>query len=482
MTPDAPGPYPRDDDGHELEQLASLLRRTLRAWPITLLGLSLAAFACCAFLYFRHPGYRSETVILYSTGVRQADQAEQDDNPRSASTRLKELLISRPKLADVVKRFDLYPALRAKYGMSDAVDEIKRHIEFKAPGGDTFSIAFTGASPSEAQRVTQALGELVIAGDGELRKTQAEQARDFLITERTNKTNDLRNAEQNLAEFMGKHRRFALDTTPLTAGAAIRASMSPAPVSAPLYVSRGARVSHPMGNPAPAGLAATPTSASASPDAGERARAIAALAAARANLAEQLEHYTPAHPDVRAAQAEVDRATARVAALGPEPHPVAAPAAAPVATAAEPPTPTHHYAAAPLPPAHHVAEPGEDVVGLETEWAKLTREVTAARQRVDQVDASLFKADVLASSEQAGQAVQISVIDPAFLPERPVGLGLNVLVAVFLAVGLVLGVLASALVGAFDDRIYRAADARSATLVLVEVPKFSSRRRAYAAE
>jgi len=220
-------PYARDDDGRELERMASLFRRALHAWPLTLLVLSLAAFACCAFLYFRHPGYRSETVILYSAGVRQTDAAEQDDNPRSASVRLKELLMSRPKLAQVVTRFGLYPETRAQYGVSDAVEEFKRHIEFKAPGGDTFSIAFTGKSPSEAQKVTQALAELVMAGDAELRKTQAEQARDFLTTERARKGDELRDAEQRLAEFMGKHRRFALDTTPLAAGAAIRASMAP---------------------------------------------------------------------------------------------------------------------------------------------------------------------------------------------------------------------------------------------------------------
>jgi len=127
-------------------------------------------------------------------------------------------------------------------------------------------------------------------------------------------------------------------------------------------------------------------------------------------------------------------------------------------------------------------EHGEDVVGLETEWLKLTRDVTAARQRVDQVDAALFKADVLASSELAGRAVQISVIDPAFLPERPIGLGLNLVIAIFLGVGLVLGLFAALLAAAFDDRIYRASDAQNATAILVEVPRFSSRRRAYAAQ
>jgi uncharacterized protein involved in exopolysaccharide biosynthesis len=473
-------PYAPDDDGRELERMASLLRRALHAWPLTLLVLSLAAFACCAFLYFRHPGYRSETVILYSAGVRQTDATEQDDNPRSASVRLKELLMSRPKLAQVVTRFGLYPDTRARYGVSDAVDELKRHIEFKAPGGDTFSIAFTGTSPSEAQKVTRALAELVVAGDAELRKTQAEQARDFLTTERANKGTELRDAEQRLAEFMDKHRRFALDTTPLAAGAAIRASMAPAAhAPQPVYVSRAPRRES---TPASGGTPSPAPAASASAEAAERARAVAALAAARANLAEQLEHYTPAHPDVRAAQAEVDRATARVAALGEEakPAPAQVAAAAPAAHAA-PANPAHHVAMAVLPPPRP-GERDEDVVGLETEWLKLTRDVTAARQRVDQVDAALFKADVLASSERAGRAVQISVIDPAFLPERPIGLGLNLVIAIFLGVGLVLGLFAALLAAAFDDRIYRASDARDTTAILVEVPRFSSRRRAYAAQ
>lgn len=474
----APSPYPRDDDdGRELENLASFLRRTLHAWPLVLLCVSLAAFACCAFIYFRHPSYRSETVILYSAGVRQAAASEQDDNPRSASTRLKELLMSRPSLEKVVKQFGLYPETRAKYGIGDAVDELKRHIEFRAPGGDTFSIAFIGTSPSEAQRVTQALGKLVIEGDSELRKTQAEQARDFLTAERANKAKDLRDAEQRLAEFMGQHRRFALDTTPLAAGAAIRATMAgSAPATTTTY--RSVRVSasapgasHP--NPAPAA-----TGGAAAADAGERARAVAALAAAKASLAEQLERYTPAHPDVRAAQAEVDRATARVAALGPEPKAAPAPAPAPPAPAAAP----AHRVAVSVPAVAAAHASSEDVVGLETEWSKLTREVTAARQRVDQVEAALFKADVLASSEIAGRAVQISVIDPAFLPERPVGLGLNVLIAIFLGAGLVLGLLAAALNAALDDRIYRASDARGTTAILVEVPKFSWRRRAYASQ
>jgi len=465
--------------------VARFLRRMLHYWPAVLIALGLSALACAAFVYFRHPPFRSETVLLYSAGVSSADTSEESRSARSATARLKELLLSRPKLSQVVTSFGLYPDVQKKYGKEDAVEELKRHIEFKAPGGDTFSIAFTGSSPVETQRVTQALAQIVIDGDAELRKSQAELSRDFLATERASKATDLKNAEQRLAVFMGEHRRFALDATPLAAGAAIRATTAPAATGAPpsagrFYVPASRPAARASGGSAPT---APTASATPSADAEERSRALAALAAARANLAEQLRHFTAQHPDVRAAQGEVERATARVAAL-PEVRPQPAAAPQPAATTPEP-SPARRVVSAARPAATpaSTANEKEDVVALETEWSKLTREVTAARQRLDQVEAALFKADVLASSERAGRAVQISVIDPAFIPERPLGLGLNVIIGIFLAVGLALGVTSAALAAAVDDHVYGEQDIVRVTEVLVQVPKLSFRRRAaYASE
>ncbi len=68
--------------------------------------------------------------------------------------------------------------------MVDAVEELKKRVDFRAPGGDTFSIAFQGSSPNEAQTVTAELARLVIDGDAELRRDQAKVALDFLASER----------------------------------------------------------------------------------------------------------------------------------------------------------------------------------------------------------------------------------------------------------------------------------------------------------
>jgi uncharacterized protein involved in exopolysaccharide biosynthesis len=380
----------------------------------------------------------------------------------------------------VFDHFRLYPEVVQRFGRADAVEELKRHVEFKAPGGDTFSIAYVGDSPSETQQVTTALADVVIEGDAELRKTQAERAQEFLSTERASKSEELKEAEQRLATFMGEHRRFALDATPLAAGAAIRAAsagVTPTPTLRGAPVRAGAAPAQ----PARAGSSSA-SPAPSEPD--DRGRALAALAAARANLSDVQRRFGEAHPDVRAAQGEVDRATARVAALGPAP---AAPAPAPAPAAAPEPAPNPAPVArraAPVVTPRAAPAPassnGTDVVSLETEWVKLTRDVTAARQRVDQVEAALFKADVLANSERAGHAVQISVIDPAFLPQRPLGLAANVVMLLFGLAGLALGILGAVVAAALDDRIYVGADASTLTPILAEVPKLDWRRRSYA--
>jgi hypothetical protein len=217
----------------------------------------------------------------------------------------------------------------------------------------------------------------------------------------------------------------------------------------------------------------------------DEARARAALAAARENLTEKLVHYTPAHPDVRAAEADVQRATERLAAItgaaaNKPPAPVAEASATPAdsTAAAAPRGPALRSmatAAAPSAP----AQP-QNLVELETEWLKLTRAVTEARQRQDQIEAQLFRADIEVSSERGGHGVQVNVIDPAFFPQRPLPPGPLTIALIFLAASLVVGALGALIFAAVDERVFAARDAAGIIEVLAEVPK-NSHRRAYVA-
>lgn len=473
-----------DDPHAQLVGVVAFCRRVLHFWRIPLVALAVGAVAAAAFLFVRKPTYRSETVILYSEGVRPTDDEDHPENARSVAVRMKEILMSRAALDAVVREFDLYPDVRRTRGPVDAVEELRKRVEYRAPGGDTFSIAFTGASPVEAQRVTARLAELSIDRDTQLRKTHAVVTRDFLEQEERTTEGDLREKEQALAAFMGAHPRFAFDTTPAATGAAFRASLG-VPVApgrqaaaVPRTRSDGTIVLAP--GPVVGGMGAAPSN-------GEEARAAAALAAARTNLAELMTRFTSAHPDVRAAAAEVERAESRLAAAKgvPAPAPPAAPATEasraeatptkPAPAAVPPPRPAPRIAPAPAPPAASGAKEPE-TVALETEWVKLTRAVTEARQHQDHIEAALFKANLAASSESGGHGVQVTVIDPAFLPEKPVPPGRSVIAGVFAAVSVVLGIVVAVLFAIFDDRIHAGREVNPLLPVLAEIPRPFSRR------
>jgi len=113
------------------------------------------------------------------------------------------------------------------------------------------------------------------------------------------------------------------------------------------------------------------------------------------------------------------------------------------------------------------------IVQLETEWSRLTREVSDSRERLQTLDAKHFKAEIAASSESSGGAAQMVIIDPAYLPTHPyrgarrlkvgVGAGASLIFALGIALALALA----------DERIYERYDVERLKLgkVLVVVPK-----------
>jgi hypothetical protein len=320
-----------EDAREQVDRAMAFGRRMLRFLWVLGATVLVGALACAVFFLVKKPVYRSETVLLYSEPIRtSADTPEAVANPRNTALRLEELLLSRSQLEKLVQRFNLYPDRVREYGMVDGVTEFKKHIQFRAPGGDTFSVAFEGTSAEQAQQVTASLAETLIHEDTRLKAQQTKVTRDFLDLERKRKEKELRDAEQKLAEFMAKHPRFALDAvmlqpgTPVT-GAAIRASMgqpSVAPTPQPRFVyqrpieRRGVAPQDRPSAPAEA-QGARPVDPQVARRANEeRARAEAALAAARTDLAAKQAQFTDAHPDVREARAAVDTAHGRLAALG----------------------------------------------------------------------------------------------------------------------------------------------------------------------
>lgn len=466
-------PTQRNDAREQLDRALTFVKRSIHFWWVVPLAMFIGGGICAAVLMIRQPDFMSETVMLYTEGVRPPDPSGHSaPNPRNNAVRMKEMLFSRGRLEKVISEFNLYPDERAERGMPAAVDEFRKDIIFKAPGTDTFTIGYVGKSADQAKRVTERLAQSLQEEEGALRQQQAQVTREFLGKERTQAERQLRDRERELAEFLAKNPGFALDTAIMTgapsSGAAIRAATaqsranasSSAPQQSTVVITRG-------GAPAPAPVAGPDPQLLA-----QRQAAHAALSAARANLTEQLARYTEQHPAVRAAKANVARAESQLLSIQETlaartaPSAAESPASAPqrrtvVVRRAPPKTEKDKEAAEML---------EKDLVALETEWTRLTRDVQEARVRQDQLEAAFFKADMMASSESGGHGAHMQVIDPAFLPTRPMPPGRMTILALALLASMLLGLGVMAALTAVDDRVYDARDAGAFAPVLIEVP------------
>jgi uncharacterized protein involved in exopolysaccharide biosynthesis len=378
--------------------------------------------------------------------------------------------------------------------LGDAVEELRGAITFRVNEGDTYVLSYQGDSAVESQQVTAKLTDMLIEENLRLRAEQAEIAKGFLDAERKRNEDNLRAKELERARFLSKHQEFAQEQVGGPApGASIRATTrrgadalaTPTTGDSALTALRREedRLRHQIASPAevPA-RPKDPVLLAAKADAESR------LAAAKRDLADKRARFTDQHPDVRAADATVRDATAALAratdalkASDQLPAEVIEiePKAALEARLAQVQQDIRDYqrrhgketTQTPDEPAES-NDAAQRIVAVETEWTRLNREVEEARDRFQQLDTRQFMATMTASSLTSGQAAQIIVIDPAYLPSKPIGLSTTRFVAVGVAAALGFGVCLSLLLGLLDDRVLDRNDLEKLGLapVLIEVP------------
>lgn len=471
-----------------LESVVRPVRRAARFWWVALgaFGVVMAATLAASVLGRQ---YRSEAVVYYQEGMQWT--TSEGLSTRRIGNRLKDVLLARAQLARIVEELGLYPELVQAGRMAEAVEEMRLATGFKVSEGDIFVVSYTGGSPQEAQRVTAKLTDVLIDQNARLRSEQAEIAREFLDAEKKRNAAELGAKETELLRFLAKHPEFAHEQG--TMGSALRATAR-----------RGWETSGPRAGKGDDALGALRReeerlrrqiqSPSHIPPAPKDPALVAAkneaeanLKAAERELASRRARFTEQHPDVRSAAALVktagdayQRALEALEAaerVEVEPRPVLEERLGQVRQeiAAHQRKVGQERASPPRPADGDNA--AQRIVALETEWARLNREVAEARERFQQLDTRQFMASMVASTMVSGQAAQIVVIDPAYVPAHPVGMARTRMFLMGLAMALVLGGGLAMLCGALDDRIHDRADLERLGLapVLIELPERAMR-------
>ena len=481
-----------------LDRLVAILVRAARFWPAASIVVVVCTLASIVFTFTRPRVYKSETLMLYREGIRSGDvggMAEAGDPARKLALKLKEMVLSRTRLRQIIDENKLYADIVADRGYVEAVDEMRAHINFRVKDGDTFGLSFDGEDPARVQTVTRRLAETLAEENSKHRTELAEATRDFLDSERKRAEDDLRDKESQLSKFLNSHPEFAKEGQGGSAAALRAAQQQKSKGSDPTLLAlerEAARIQERLGMP----VVKRPKEAPQSDPRLVAARNEAEndLHLAQRELADKLNQFTDQHPDVRAARSKVkaaegklkraqDALAAVVDSAGPkadDPNEGIIDRATLESQLAKV---NGEIAVYKNKMRRESASDGNQggaswIVELETEWSQLSRDVQEARTRAGQLNEKQFKASIVESATTSGRNTQIEIVDPAYRPTHPAKPSRSLLMMLGLLFSLVMGFGAALTLALVDDRLYDGTDVEQLELVslLAVVPRADAER------
>lgn len=401
-----------------------------------------------------------------------------------AETRLhtiSEEVLSRSRLLDLIRRFDLYPHLRRRGPLEAAVDQMRRDIGIhlkgvEQTGGRTATIAFTlgyrGRDPQTVAQVTNALASFFVAENLRIREQQAAGTTEFLKTQLAEAKRRLDDQEQRVREVRARHQ----DELPEQLAVNL-ATLQRLNTQLNLNSERQIRALERRET-----LMRRLAEADSVAPAGEPDRTAARLLKLNQELTELRTRFSDKYPDVIRVKTEIAALEHELTGAKATGRPGAGPAAA--------------KATSSLLPKGAVAEATEEIRGLKAEEDHLRRDIAAYQRRVENTPKagqelqevtrdyeaarelynSLLKryqeAQMAESMEQRQKGEGFRILDPAVPPKEPAAP--NRLRLIFLGVALSLGLAIGAVVVAeqFDASFHTVDELRAFTRVpiLVSIP------------
>lgn len=209
MSPDARSIT--TDDSLVVKATEILRRRRILATVVFTTVLASAL----SFAWYLPDLYESSAVVLVErqineSFVRPAVSAELDSRLHV----IKQEVLSRSRVMDLVKRFDLYPEMRRRQGMEAVIDQTRHDIRVEAIGPEqvgartktvAFKLSYTGDSPATAADVTNAIATFYVSQNDHMRSQEAAQTSSFLKAQLDEAKKALDREESQMRAYTSTH-------------------------------------------------------------------------------------------------------------------------------------------------------------------------------------------------------------------------------------------------------------------------------------
>lgn len=433
---------------HLLYYLDALWRRRWTALGVAFL-VALLGWGTVATLPNK---YESQSRIYVDTasvlGPLLQDVAVENDLTRQVQV-MRQTLLSRTNLEQVARETDLDLTVRSPAQLEELVEGLRRDIKVEATKSNLFTVTYTANDAQTAQRVVETLTSIFVENNLGRNRQDMHSAQEFLDEQITEYENKLDSAEERLAEFKQRN----MNLLPGQEGfqdtlAEVNAKLEE--TKAELEDARTRR------NLLQRELAKTPemlTQQSGSYGSGPPSDLDVRIAETKATLEDLKSRYTDQHPDVVSTQRKleglIEERDAQLAAMDATGPGGSGPGGADGSENAQPSAPAAGEVKIPNPTYGNlrleVIKEQSKIETLQEQADRLKRSIAGLEekiQQVPQVEARLKKltrdyrvikdkyetllsrresARISADRERQEDQVQFRIIDPAKVPQSPVG-------------------------------------------------------------
>ncbi|HEV8319385.1 MAG TPA: GNVR domain-containing protein [Vicinamibacterales bacterium] len=202
---------PNTDDSLAVRVLEILRRRKILAVTtfMTVLG------AALAFALYLPDLYRGTAMVLIERPISESVlKAPVSGELESRLYVIKQEILSRDRLTQLINRFNLYPELRKRAGMEDALTQARNDVVIQQTGPEqvsgrvktvSFSLSFTGDSRETVAEVTNAIAAFYVAQNTLMRSGEATRTTQFLNAQLSEAKKELDRQERALSAYTTSH-------------------------------------------------------------------------------------------------------------------------------------------------------------------------------------------------------------------------------------------------------------------------------------
>jgi polysaccharide chain length determinant protein (PEP-CTERM system associated) len=208
MTPDMTSGH---DDSLALRAVDIFRRRRLLA----VAAFSAVLASVVSFARYLPDLYRGTAVVLVERPVPEAFvRPAVTGELESRLHVIKQEILSRTRLTELIMRFNLYPDLRKQYPLDAALDQMRHDMDIELTGPEqvsgrkttvAFKLSYTGASGAIVADVTNALAAFYVDQNDSIRSSQAARTADFLKAQLDLTRKQLDQREHEIRGFTSSH-------------------------------------------------------------------------------------------------------------------------------------------------------------------------------------------------------------------------------------------------------------------------------------